>query len=50
MCAATAVMNQTLWLRQLLADLKYVQKGATEILVDNEAVSHFQQSSVSWQD
>ncbi|XP_044475741.1 secreted RxLR effector protein 161-like [Mangifera indica] len=32
---ATAVMNQVLWLRKLLSDLKHVQEEATKIFVDN---------------
>ena len=35
--AATAAVNQALWLRKLLADLNQVQQEATQIFVDNEA-------------
>ncbi|XP_071920752.1 secreted RxLR effector protein 161-like [Coffea arabica] len=35
--AATAAVNQALWLRKLLADLNQVQQEATQISVDNEA-------------
>lgn len=35
--AATTAVNQALWLRKLLVDLKHEQQEATEIFVDNEA-------------
>ena len=41
--AATAVVNQALWLKKILIDLKLEQKESTEILVDNQAaitISH----------
>jgi hypothetical protein len=36
--AATAAVNQALWLRKILIDLNLEQKESTEILVDNQAV------------
>jgi hypothetical protein len=41
--AATAAVNQALWLRKILIDLNLEQKESTEILVDNQAaiaISH----------
>ena len=41
--AATATVNQALWLRKILLDLDLEQKESTEILVDNQAaiaISH----------
>ena len=41
--AATAIVNQVLWLRKILDDLYLEQKKSTEILVDNQAaiaISH----------
>lgn len=41
--AATATVNQALWLRKILLDLDLEQKKSTEILVDNQAaiaISH----------
>jgi len=35
--AATAAVNQALWLRKILYDLNLEQKESTEILVDNQA-------------
>jgi hypothetical protein len=35
--AATAAVNQALWLRKILSDLNLEQKESTEILVDNQA-------------
>ncbi|RZB85360.1 putative isomerase BH0283 isoform B [Glycine soja] len=35
---ATAVVNQAIWLRRILADLHMEQKEPTQILVDNQAV------------
>ena len=35
--AATAAVNQALWLRKILIDLNLEQKESTEILVDNQA-------------
>jgi len=33
---ATAVVNQVIWLRRILADLHMEQKEPTQILVDNQ--------------
>ncbi|KAL8096063.1 hypothetical protein AgCh_037136 [Apium graveolens] len=41
--AATATVNQALWLRKILLDLNLQQKASTEIFVDNQAaiaISH----------
>jgi DNA repair protein RadC len=35
--AATAAMNQAIWIRKLMADLQMEQKESTQILVDNQA-------------
>jgi len=35
--AATAVMNQAIWIRKLMVDLQMEQKESTQILVDNQA-------------
>ncbi|KAL9444243.1 hypothetical protein AB3S75_017429 [Citrus x aurantiifolia] len=35
--AAAAAVNQALWLRKLMTDLKMIQNYATEIFVDNQA-------------
>lgn len=35
--AAAAAVNQALWLRKLMTDLKMIQDYATEIFVDNQA-------------
>ena len=35
--AAAAAVNQALWLRKILAYLKYVQSEATKLFVDNQA-------------
>jgi len=34
--AATAAMNQAIWIRKLMADLQMEQKESTQILVDNQ--------------
>ena len=36
--AATTTVNQTIWLRRILADLHMEQKEPTKILVDNQTV------------
>jgi hypothetical protein len=35
--AATAAVNQAIWIRKLMADLQMEQKESTQILVDNQA-------------
>lgn len=35
--AAAAAVNQTLWIRKIMADLHMEQHGSTQILVDNQA-------------
>lgn len=35
--AASATVNQAVWLRKILADLRHKQEEATEVLVDNKS-------------
>ncbi|XP_022974382.1 uncharacterized protein LOC111473053 [Cucurbita maxima] len=44
--AATAAVNQALWLRKILVDLNLEQKHSTEILVDNQAAIAISNNSV----
>ena len=44
--AATAAVNQALWLRKILTDLNLEQEESTKILVDNQAAIAISQNPV----
>ena len=45
--AATAAINQALWLRKILADLQVVQTDSTKVFVDSQAAIAISNNSVS---
>ena len=44
--AATAVVNQALWLRKILTDLQEIQTDSTKVFVDNQAAIAISNNSV----